>query len=118
MTTTPCYLRTHRRQWGFTQRELARLIGRGGPERVSDVERTKARPNAAEILAYSVLFGVPPGDIFPALYEGVEERLIEAAYSLDEELKDDPAERTRRVRKLLRQALARATGKAPNPVRQ
>lgn len=117
MTTIPCYLRTHRRQWGFTQRELARLIGRGGPERVSDVERAKARPNAAEILAYSVLFGESPGDLFPALYEGVEERLIEAAYALDEDLKDDPSERTKRIRKLLRQALARTTGKASNPVR-
>jgi len=117
MTTTPCYLRTHRRQWGLTQKELARLIGRKGHERVAGVERAKALPNAAEILAYSVLFGVKPADLFSAFYEGVEERLIEAAYSLDEDLREDTSQRATRIRKLLREALARATGKAPNPVR-
>lgn len=117
MNTIPCYLRTHRRQWGLKQKELARLVGRGH-ERVADVELAKAEPNAAEILAYSVLFGAAPADLFPALYEKVEERLIEAAYCLDEALKGEASPRAQRIRQLLRAALDRATGKARNPVRQ
>lgn len=118
MTTIPCYVRTLRRQWGFTQKELADLIGRGGHERVADVELAKATPNAAEILTYSLLFGLPPADIFPALYEGVEERLIQAAYALDEDLKAEDTQRARNIRKLLKVALDRATGKARNPIKQ
>lgn len=118
MTTIPCYVRTLRRQWGFTQKELAGLIGRGGHERVADVELARATPNAAEILTYSLLFGAPPADIFPALYERVEERLIQAAYSLDEALKVEDTQRARSIRKLLKEALDRATGKARNPIKQ
>lgn len=116
MTTIPCYLRTQRRMYGFTQEELAGLIGRGGRERVSGVERALAQPNAAEILAYSVLFGLKPAELFPAFYDQVEEKLIEAAYALDEQTIETKPKDAKRKRDLLRAALARATGKAPNPV--
>lgn len=89
----------------------------GGRSRVSDVERAKAKPNAAEILAYSLLFGMPPGEIFPEFYETVEAALIERAYALDERLPDDGLRKTEQKRRLLHKALARATGKAPNPLR-
>lgn len=117
MTTIPCYLRTQRRIYGFTQEELAGLIGRGGRERVSGVERAKAQPNAAEILAYSVLFGLSPAELFPAYYNLVEEGLIERAYALDERLLEVKTKEARNKRELLRGALARATGKARNPFR-
>lgn len=117
MTKIPCYLRTFRREWGLTQEELAGLMLRGGRARVSDVERAKASPNAAEILAYSLLFGISPAEIFPDFYEAVEEGLIERAYALDERLPDDQLRKTEQKRRLLRAALARATGKVPNPLR-
>lgn len=117
MITIPCYLRTLRKDWRLSQEELAGLIGRGGRERVADVERALQPPNAAEILAYSLLFGWPPGAIFSAFYEVVEAALIEHAYVLDEKLREDSSSRAKRVRSLLHDALARATGKAPNPVR-
>ena len=119
MTKIPCYLRTLRREWGMSQKELAGLMLRGDRYRVSCVERNLAPPNAAEILAYSVLFGMPPAELFPAFYDEVEEALIERAYALDEaleQLKDD-SYWTARKRKLLRFALDRATGKKPNPLR-
>jgi transcriptional regulator with XRE-family HTH domain len=103
--------------YGFTQEELAGLIGRGGRERVSGVERAKAQPNAAEILAYSILFGLSPAELFPAYYDLVEENLIEHAYALDERLLEVKTKEARNKRELLRSALARATGKAPNPFR-
>ncbi len=116
MTKIPVYLRTFRREWGFTQEELAGLMLRGGRARISSVERAKASPNAAEILAYSLLFGMPPAEIFPEFYEAVEEALIERAYALDERLPNDGLRKTAQKRRLLRTALARATGKAPNPL--
>jgi len=103
--------------YGFTQEELAGLIGRGGRERVSGVERAKAQPNAAEILAYSILFGLSPAELFPAYYDLVEESLIERAYALDERLLEVKTKEARNKRQLLRGALGRATGKARNPFR-
>ena len=118
MTKIPCYLRTLRREWGMSQKELAGLMLRGDRNRVSRVERNLAPPNAAEIVAYSVLFGMPPAQLFPAFYDEVEERLIERAYALDNnlELLEDDSYLTARRRKLLRDALDRATGKKPNPL--
>ena len=101
----------------MTQEELSGLMLRGGRGRVSGVERALASPNAAEILAYSLLFGMPPADLFPAFYETVEEGLIERAYALDERLSDDNSMMTYHKRRLLREALARATGKTSNPLR-
>lgn len=117
MTKIPCYLRTLRREWGLTQKELAGLMPRGSRARVSSVEGAKAQPNAAEILAYSLLFGMPPAEIFPAFYESVEGALIAHAYALDERLPLDHSTRTAQKRRLLRQALARATKNARNPLR-
>lgn len=117
MIKIPCYLRTQRRQWGLSQEELAGLVGRGGRNRVSDVERALASPNAAEILAYSLLFGFSPAELFPGYYQAVEAALIERAYQLDEKLLDDRSLEADRKRTVLRAALDRATGKARNPLR-
>lgn len=111
----PCYLRTLRREWGLTQEELAGLLPNGSRARVSDVELAKAQPNAEEILAYSLIFGMLPGDIFPAVYDSLEEEVIRRAYALDEALAEDGSHWTRQKKRLLRALLARATGKAPNP---
>ena len=116
MTKLSCYLRTLRREWCVTQVDLARLA-RTSARRVSNVERGTTPPNAAEILAYSLLFGLPPGEIFPAFYDGMEEHVKEQAYRLDDRLGDVGGEEALRTRRLLRGALARATGKARNPLR-
>lgn len=117
MTKIPCYLRTLRREWGMTQKELAELMLRGGRARVSGVERNLVSPNAAEIVAYSLLFGMPPAEIFPAFYDHVEEALIAKAYVFHEVLSDDQSSVAARKRKLFQGALARATGQARNPLR-
>lgn len=117
MTKIPCYLRTLRREWAMAQRELAGLMLRGDRARVSSVERNLVQPNASEIVAYSLLFGMPPAEIFPAFYEHVEEGLIQRAYMLDRHLEHDSSDATMRKRELLYDALARSTGKRPNPMR-
>ena len=117
MTKLSCYLRTLRKEWNLSQQDLARLTPRGYRERVSGVERGLIQPNAGEILAYSLLFGLPPAEIFPYFYDGVEEHLIEKAYHLDDRLHDAGISQKSRERSLLRSALGRATGRAHNPLR-
>jgi transcriptional regulator with XRE-family HTH domain len=60
-----CALRTLRRSWGLSQRDLADLLGFDGPTYVSRLEHGKRTPRLETALTCSTLFGVPPGDLFP-----------------------------------------------------
>ena len=85
----PCYLRTHRRRWGLTQKELGGLLPGGSRRRVSLVERGITAPKAAELLAYAFLFGVPPRDLFPRFTERMVESVMERAAQMSKALEND-----------------------------
>ena len=116
MTKVSCYLRTLRREWEVTQDEVAFLMGKGDRNRVSDVERGKAPPNVREILAYALIFGFPPRNIFPAFYDELEAAVMRNAYELDQKLESKSSLKALRKRTLLSEMLARATGKKANPL--
>lgn len=65
------YLRTHRNRSGFTQRELAQLVGHGSEAAVSRHERGKSLPSFRVALAYAAVFQVDVRELFPALHEAV-----------------------------------------------
>ena len=73
----PCALRTHRRTWGLSQRELAALLGMESRTHVSRIEHGKRTPSMETALACSTLFGVPLGILFPQTAVELEERLRE-----------------------------------------
>ena len=108
-----CYLRTHRRVWGLTQGELARLLGLGNASQVSRLERCKRKrgPGIEAALACQVLFGVAPADMFPSVHRQVEERVIQSAYHMHQGLAHLTSLPALRKRELLESALKRATGK-------
>lgn len=54
----PSYLRTHRRTWGLTQKELAFLLSRSSAS-ISSYERLDTHPGLEDALAYEVLFDTP-----------------------------------------------------------
>jgi transcriptional regulator with XRE-family HTH domain len=103
-----CYLRTLRNQWGLTQEELASLLNKGDRKRVMCVESGEAQPNAREILAYQLIFGVPPRDIFPKFCEELDEAVMQGAYRLHQALEDDQSPEAGRKRQLLEQIRSRA----------
>ena len=103
-----CYLRTLRFEWGLTQAELAFLSPKGDRNRVSRVERNLTLPNAREILAYSLIFGVSAPAIFRKLCEETEEAVMRRAYRLYQRLEGDGSPRALRKRELLDQLRARA----------
>lgn len=111
-TKVPCYLRTLRRQWGLTQEEVASLLPKGDRNRVSDVERGRAQPNAEEILAYAIIFGSCGRTIFPRCYAQVEELVMTGAYALSERLISINTPAARKKRDLITQMFARATDTA------
>jgi len=109
-----CYVRPFRRRWGLSQQEVASVIGGGGRNRVSRVERGLRQPDAREILAYSLLFGAHEARVFPRLYDKLEERMMRGAYRLDQRLARLRSPAALRKRELLDKLRARVM-KRRNP---
>jgi transcriptional regulator with XRE-family HTH domain len=103
-----CYLRTLRREWGLTQEEVVSLLQRGTRNRVSLVERGLTPPNGAEILAYLVIFGSHPKTVFPAYFAEHEDRVLDSAYRLLQQLDQDSSPMVTRKRELIQGIFARA----------
>ncbi len=107
-----CYLRTHRRVWGLTQKELARLLGFKSREHLSRIENGKSAPTVESALACQVLFGIPPSAMFPRAYDEVEERVIRDVYERHLALADTTKPSELRKRELFELALERAVSSA------
>jgi len=104
----PCYLRTLRREWGLTQKELAMLVPRTRRSRVSDVERGRRPPKSSELLAYALIFGRTPQGIFRRFAEELEDAVMRGAAKLDRSLADDVSRGAARKIELLKKLSSRA----------
>lgn len=104
----PSYLRTRRRQWGLTQRELAQLLGAKSRAQVSRLERDERLPSVRTLIACLIIFGGSTVELFPHLYAEVEEGVLRNAAGLREALKADSTLRGVRKHELLQSMLARA----------
>ena len=68
-------LRTHRRSWGLTLRDLATLLGYKSSAHVSRLESGKRSPGTETALACTVLFSAPLHELFPELINEVDKRI-------------------------------------------
>ncbi len=107
----PCYLRTHRRLWGLSVKELASLIGLRSASHLSRIEHSKRTPKVEVAFACQVIFGVPPSEMFPHVYSLVEDRVMWNIYQLHSALEKTTSLSGLRKRELCDLALKRATGK-------
>jgi transcriptional regulator with XRE-family HTH domain len=73
------YLRTYRKRSGFSQDELAYLLGAPDGAKVSRYERTSREPNLETLLAYEAIFGVPPKQLFAGRTAKVERAVTRRA---------------------------------------
>jgi transcriptional regulator with XRE-family HTH domain len=108
VTNMRCYLRTHRRERGLTQQELARLLVGQSRAGISRVERGLRTPSIETAIAASVLFGIPTKELFPELYRDIEERVVEQAYILYQKAKSEQSRRRGEIEKLLQDSIKRA----------
>lgn len=69
------HLRTHRNRSGFTQGELAQLVGYSNETAVSRQERGERLPSLRVALAYAAIFQVTVADLFPALHEATVQHI-------------------------------------------
>ena len=102
------YLRTHRRKWALTQKELAFLFGRKSSTHVSRLEKHKRMPAIEIVLACEILFDTTPRALYPKLYADIEERVLARASKLYERLERETNYTAVRKKELLSVALKRA----------
>jgi len=98
------YLRTHRRRSGFSQDEIARLLGSASGTRVSRYERFARNPCLDTVFAYEIIFKKPIRQLFAGRYEAVRLDVRTRALQLSEALSKRAADhRTARKLSLLRE---------------
>lgn len=95
------YVRTYRQRHCFTEDELAFLVCHRSHTRISRIELGNAVPNLAVGLALERLFGQRPRDMFPDLYEAVEDELMRRAKSFLDDLEGRNDRRSQAKRSLL-----------------
>ena len=78
----PCYLATFRENWALTQQELATLLGYKSHRQVSRLEQSACPPKSDAMLATELLFGLPPREMFPGLFDEVEDQAVTRLYGL------------------------------------
>ena len=66
------YLRTHRLKTGFTQDDLAAVLGYVNRDSISRHERHESIPSLLIALGYEVFYRVPVSEIFAGLAKTVE----------------------------------------------
>ena len=103
-----CYLRPQRRRWGFTQKELAFIIGAKSRTGVSRLENGKRPPSLAAAFALHIVFGTDAAELFPAHFAEVENGVLARAYDLYERLQGNRSKTARMKLDFLEEMFARA----------
>ena len=67
----------HRKQLGFSQKELAYLLGSSSPNIVSRYEVGDREPNLNSLFCYELIFSIQSCELFRDFYEQTKESLNE-----------------------------------------
>jgi transcriptional regulator with XRE-family HTH domain len=84
------YLRTHRRRRGFSQTEVAILLGCTHGSKVSRYERGERIPKFSTLLELEVIFGAPLAVLFAGASHTAVARVRNRAKRLHRELDTEP----------------------------
>lgn len=109
----PSYLRTNRKRWALTQRELGALLGIT-EEAISRYESLNRAPRPETIIGAEFVFGVHARHLFPSLYAFVELKIAKRAALLAELLAGLTDEESIIKRQLLEAIAARVAGEQLN----
>lgn len=103
----PSYFRTYRKRSGFSQDEVAFLLGNQSGTRVSRYERFARQPSLRTVFAYEVIFGAPVRHLFAGFYQKVEKATVARARLLADKLSTaNPDRTTARKLRTLKELLA------------
>lgn len=105
----PNSLRLYRLRSGFSQRDLAFLLGYRAGSVITRLERQQRRIALASAFAYHLIFGADARETFPALYDRIEEGVVSRMQDLYDHLKQAPTSRKTAIKlQNLEEALRRA----------
>ncbi|HEY3814559.1 MAG TPA: hypothetical protein VGL66_15160 [Caulobacteraceae bacterium] len=92
------YVRTHRKSWALSQRDLSLLLGRRSRGGISDLEAGRYRPSLKVVLMCQMLFDTACAELFPELHAEFEDALMRQAAALDRKIaqRSDPASNRKR----------------------
>ncbi|MBS1983504.1 MAG: helix-turn-helix transcriptional regulator [Bdellovibrionales bacterium] len=108
----PTYLRTHRKRWGLSQRELASLLGQS-VSLISRFERLSREPTVHALIGAEFAFGEPARRLFPGLYSTVEAAVTLRAIDFAERLAEQSSPIALVQRELLEEIARRAASDKP-----
>ena len=100
------YLRTERKRHGFTQAEIAFLLGCQSGTVVSRFERLSREANLETAFACQVIFGIPAHELFSGIYQQVEKRITHRARLLLQQLQTTSPSNSQKKRAVLEGLLA------------
>ena len=81
-------LRSHRKNSGLTQEDVAALIGAQSPSQVSRHENGEREPDLRTALAYRIVFDAPIKYLLPKLYQDIAQEVHTRAQALAERLNE------------------------------
>jgi transcriptional regulator with XRE-family HTH domain len=106
--TLPHYLRSHRKAFGLTQKEVGRILGFKNGHSVCQFENFRDIPRLQVMLAYEVLFDTPASQLLAGISEAIRFVVHRRIRSLAAELsKRKPTPATAAKLAVLRAALER-----------
>lgn len=93
-------IRAYRKQAELSQRDLAHLIGYNSRMSVFRLEREGHLPTVDTVIACQIIFGASTQELFPDLYQEIEQITKERARELLKEFIPSPEEIARKRRSL------------------
>jgi transcriptional regulator with XRE-family HTH domain len=103
-----CYLRSYRRRWGLSQKDLAYLLGLKSEAVVSRIEKKLRRPSLKVVIGCFIIFGTSAVDLFPGISQGIEDDVMARVWELYERTQGHPTRRTKMIIELLEDVIGRA----------
>jgi transcriptional regulator with XRE-family HTH domain len=73
----------YRRRMGFSQKQVAQLIGHGDASMVSHYEHGRALPPLTVALGLEIIYRTPVAFLFPAMYDDLKRQIRQDEESLD-----------------------------------
>ena len=109
----PSYIRTHRKRWHLSQRELAFLLGLSSQAVISQHESLARLPQTKVLLKYEALFGEPISVLFPRLHQDASDEVAVQVRALMEALDRQTGLSTAHKLELLQDLIHRLDARLP-----
>lgn len=71
------YFKKLREESGLSQGELAKLLGWGSPQFISNIEREKAYYPKEKVIKLETIFGVPRAEMFKVIIKFRQHKIVE-----------------------------------------